>query len=103
MEEFRDAGSSPDLSRRGFSSMSLRKWKPPEEGMLKVNWDAALDVQAQRMGVGMLVQWYVTQLDPSSLLCVPISPLYLIRLLLRLLRWGRLFRLVWLGIPTYSS
>ncbi|GLT76792.1 hypothetical protein SLA2020_484300 [Shorea laevis] len=32
------------------------KWKKPDVGMVKGNWDAAIDFKNQRMGVGLVVR-----------------------------------------------
>ncbi|GLT53961.1 hypothetical protein SLA2020_271950 [Shorea laevis] len=32
------------------------KWSKPESGMVKANWDAAIDSQSQRMGIGMVLR-----------------------------------------------
>jgi hypothetical protein len=47
-------GSSKDEERIGTGT--AQTWKSPLSGTYKVNWDIALDVKQNRMGVGVLIR-----------------------------------------------
>jgi hypothetical protein len=40
----------------GAKKQDIEKWKPPPRGIVKLNWDAAIDSKTKRMGVGVVVR-----------------------------------------------
>lgn len=39
-------------------SRMLTKWQKPVEGIIKVNFDAALDVENKKLGIGLIARNY---------------------------------------------
>jgi ribonuclease HI len=56
MEDFNSASVSVASARERTLTLPMPRWKKPDEGMIKANWDAALDIQTQRMGVGTVLR-----------------------------------------------
>ncbi len=43
-------------SSNGIVGRTLPKWQVPAGGWLKLNWDAALNMQSKKMGIGIVVR-----------------------------------------------
>ncbi|GLT73248.1 hypothetical protein SLA2020_451200 [Shorea laevis] len=56
LAEFLSARASSVPLRQGSMLPRGQRWTKPSVGMAKVNWDAALDSQSKRMGVGMIIR-----------------------------------------------
>jgi ribonuclease HI len=55
LEEFRKSfGEVPNQEIEGPRATS--RWSKPDAGFIKLNWDAALDVRQNRMGVGIIAR-----------------------------------------------
>jgi hypothetical protein len=59
-QEQHEASNSADQARRDnlFKSPVITEphWKPPDEGSVKANWDAAVDRENGRIGIGVVVR-----------------------------------------------
>ncbi|XP_062155330.1 uncharacterized protein LOC133863403 [Alnus glutinosa] len=52
---FQDA-LQKEPSSNGIVGRTLPKWQVPAGGWLKLNWDAALNMQSKKMGIGIVVR-----------------------------------------------
>lgn len=56
MEDFREATIHAEQSSGRSSLQERPKLSKPIHGMVKANWDTALDLRTKRMGVGMIIR-----------------------------------------------
>lgn len=56
MEAFLSALSGLAIGRGSINSQRQVLWQKLEIGMIKANWDAAIDFHSQRMGLGALLR-----------------------------------------------
>lgn len=56
MEAFLSALSGLAIGRGSINSQRQVLWQKLEIGMIKANWDAAIDLHSQRMGLGALLR-----------------------------------------------
>jgi ribonuclease HI len=56
MEEFKRANQSGGNQTEAPEHRGEENWKPPPENTLKINWDAAVDLQKGIIGLGIIVR-----------------------------------------------
>lgn len=56
MEAFESAAQRTDEQSPRRRDMSTEKWKKPPLGNVKLNWDAAVDSQNGKIGMGIIVR-----------------------------------------------
>jgi hypothetical protein len=56
LQEYNDANRLPPSSSDSSAPTEKQRWQKPLPGIIKINWDAAINSQNQRMGVGILVR-----------------------------------------------
>jgi hypothetical protein len=54
LENFRKAERGRQMMRHSASTVAHMTWSKPQEGFIKLNWDATIDNQQQRMGIGIV-------------------------------------------------
>jgi hypothetical protein len=56
LENFRKAERGRQMTRHTALTATHMTWSKPQEGFIKLNWDAAIDIQQQRMGIGIIAR-----------------------------------------------
>jgi hypothetical protein len=56
LEVFRNSVQGPDPPQTAPPRLDRNLWQKPEAGVVKTNWDAAIDLKGNRMGVGVIIR-----------------------------------------------
>jgi hypothetical protein len=67
-----DFFNAAECGKRGHRhcspSVAVQKWKKPPYGVVKLNWDAAINVEVQMMGLGIVARDHTGQVLAAFLL-----------------------------------